>query len=113
MPLPQPAKTTSQHRSIEQQCSLQKKKKKMKIVSELESDGSEPHKTGKSETTSVREAGRHKEAAKKSDASTNAIQAPRVCVDAENFESFWNRLFSCYCAYDENSKFAQPPSFVP
>jgi hypothetical protein len=91
----------------------------MKIVSELESDGSEPHKTGKSETTSEREAGRPKEAAKKSDAS-NAIQAARVFIlraeDAENFgakfESFWNRLFSCYSAYDENSKFAQPPSIV-
>jgi hypothetical protein len=112
MSLHQPAKTTSQHRYIEQQCSLQKK---MKIVSELESDGSEPHKTGKSETTSVREAGRPKEAAKKSDAS-NAIQPARVFEDAEyfgaKFESFWNRLFSNFSAYDENSEFELHPNFV-
>jgi hypothetical protein len=110
------AAPAGQDRYIEQQRSLQNTKKEVKNMSELESDGSEPRKTGKSETTSVREAGRPKEAAKKSDAS-NAIQAARVFEDAENFgakfESFWNRLFSCYCAYDENSKFAQPPSFVP
>jgi hypothetical protein len=83
-------------------------------LEEPEPNGSEPEKTGKTET-SVTEARRPKEAAKKSDAS-HAIQAPRVFEDAEyfgaKFESFWNRLFSCYCAYDENSKFAQPPSIV-
>jgi hypothetical protein len=63
----------------------------MKIVSELESDGSEPRKTGKSETTCVTEVERPKEAAKKSDAS-NAIQTARVFEDAQyfgtKFESF-------------------------
>jgi hypothetical protein len=111
MSLHQPAKTPSSSSAASR-----RRKKKMKIVSELEPDGSKPQKTGRSETTCVTEAGRPKEAAKKSDAS-NAIQATRVFEDAENFgakfESFWDRLFSCYCAYDENSKFAQPPSFVP
>jgi hypothetical protein len=98
---------------MKQQRTLQKKK--MKIVSELESDGSKPHKTGRSETTCVTEAGRPKEAAKKSDAS-NVLQAARVFEDAENFgakfESFWNRLFSNFSAYDENSEFEPPPNFV-
>jgi hypothetical protein len=56
-----------------------------------------------------------KAAAKTSDAST-ALHDVRVFEDAENFgakfESFWNRLFSCYCAYDENSTFELPHYFV-
>jgi hypothetical protein len=91
-----------------------KESKPEQELEETELNGSEPEKTGKTET-SVTEARRPKEAAKKSDAS-HAIQAPRVFEDAEyfgaKFESFWNRLFSCYCAYDENSKFALPPNFV-
>jgi hypothetical protein len=83
--------------------------------SELESKESEPEKTGKTETCVTAEARRSKEAAKTSDAS-NAIQPARVFEDAEyfgaKFESFWNRLFSCYCAYDENSEFALPPNSV-
>jgi hypothetical protein len=91
-----------------------KESKPEQELEETELNGSEPEKTGKTETC-VTKAGRPKEAAKKSDAS-HAIQAPRVFEDAEyfgaKFESFWNRLFSCYCAYDENSKFALPPNFV-
>jgi hypothetical protein len=54
--------------------------------------------------------------AKKSDAS-NAFQALRVFEDAEyhgaKFEDLWNRLFSDYCAYDENSKLARAASLNP
>jgi hypothetical protein len=67
---------------------------------ELEASESEGPKTEKGET-SLR-------TAKMSDAS-EVLQAARVFEDAEyfgaKFESFWNRLFSCYCAYDENSEF--------
>jgi hypothetical protein len=81
---------------------------------ESASVGSEPEKTEKSQT-SMTQASRPKEAAKTSDA-RNAIQAVRVFEDAEyfgaKFESFWNRLFRCYCAYDENSEYELPPNFV-
>jgi hypothetical protein len=74
-------------RSMKQQRTLQKKK--MKIVSELESDGSKPWKTGRSKTTCVTEAGRPKEAAKMSDAS-NVLQAARVFGDTEDIFSMNN-----------------------
>ncbi|KAM0924462.1 hypothetical protein ACQ4PT_004875 [Festuca glaucescens] len=70
--------------------------------SESGSEGSGRAKAGKAETSG----GRPQEPAKTRDAS-NALQAVRVFEDAEyhgaKFESLWNRLFSCYCAYDENT----------
>jgi hypothetical protein len=51
---------------------------------------------------------RSKEPAKASDASKD-LQAAMVFEDAEDFgakfESFWNRLFSNFSAYDETSEF--------
>jgi hypothetical protein len=83
--------------------------KRMKIMSALESDGSEPRRIGKSETTCATDAGRSKEAAKASDAS-KGLRAAMVFEDAEDFgdkfESFWNRLFSNFSAYDETSEFS-------
>jgi hypothetical protein len=80
----------------------------MKIVPEWKLDGSEPEKTGKSETC-VTEVGRPEEPARKSDAS-NVVQTARVFEDAESFgakfESFWNRLFCNFSAYDETSEFS-------
>jgi hypothetical protein len=75
---------------------------------ELEASESEVPKTEKGETSS--------RPAKRSDASKALQAAARVFEDAENFgakfESFWNRLFSCYCAYDENSEFELPPNLA-
>jgi hypothetical protein len=75
---------------------------------ELEASESEVPKTEKGKTSS--------RAATTSDASTALQAAARVFEDAENFgakfESFWNRLFSCYCAYDESSEFELPPNLA-
>ena len=62
---------------------------------------------------SVTKAGRIEESAKTS----NADQDVTVFEGAEEFgarfESFWNRCWSKFCAYDETSEFtALPPNYV-
>ncbi|KAM0924461.1 hypothetical protein ACQ4PT_004874 [Festuca glaucescens] len=126
MSQPQPATTTRQHRPIEQQASnsFQKEKKGMKIVTEpravvvtnneddattaeVTQDAAEAMKKSESETELEESEWKSEGSEHETSDASNALQAVMVFEDAEyfgaKFESFWNRLFRQYSAYDETT----------